>query len=96
MTEWDLVIRAGILKEKQTAMQEYYTQVIDALNGIKNEVILLGGIWKGYAGESFLLNFNQEWEKACTYIEETGALIAAYAQIEDAFERCENEIDGIL
>ena len=35
MTDWDCMIVAERLKEKQTAMQESHTRIVDALNGAR-------------------------------------------------------------
>lgn len=94
MTEWDFVMLSGKLKEKQTAMQECLTRIIDDLNGVRDEEVLLAGNWKGKAQESFFSGFQKRWEEACTYAREVGKVIAAYSQVEKAFEICESEIVG--
>ncbi|MGN0377373.1 MAG: hypothetical protein ACI4ED_07035 [Suilimivivens sp.] len=92
MTDWDLMILSDKLKEKQAALQECYTRIVDDLNGVKDETVLLGGVWKGNAKESFFTAFQSKWEEACTYAEGAGKLIGAYSQVEKAFEICESEV----
>ena len=53
MTDWDCMIVAERLKEKQTAMQESHTRIVDALNGARDELTALRGKWKGSASDEF-------------------------------------------
>lgn len=92
MTEWDFLLCAQRLKEKQEKMMACYTKITDALSGLKKEAVFLSGIWKGNAKESFMSSFWKIWEEADRTIDETGKLIAVYAEIEKGFEDCENTI----
>lgn len=92
MTEWDCMIVAQRLKEKQAAMQEAHTRIADALNGARDELTALKGKWKGSASDEFSASFFQEWERACEDLEKTGKLIAAFAMAEQMFESCEAQI----
>lgn len=96
MTDWDLVIVANKLKEKQTAMQKSHTEIVDALNGLGDELALLAGVWKGQAEEEFLTSFVGEWEEAYRLSEKIGKLIAAYTMVESAFENCESSVTEII
>jgi uncharacterized protein YukE len=87
---------SGKVKEKQSAMQESYTAVLDALNALKEEAAALETVWKGEAAELFFTSFQAEWEEAGVQAREAGKLIDAYAQAEKAFECCEEEIAGLL
>lgn len=57
MTDWDCMIVAERLKEKQTAMQESHTRIVDALNGARDELTALRGKWKGSASDEFFASF---------------------------------------
>lgn len=92
MADWDLMIVADSLKQKQTAMQEAYTEIADALNGVKDEMIMLKGKWKGSASDEFIASFFPEWERAFEELEKTGELIAAFAIAEQIYASCEAQI----
>ena len=92
MTEWDCMIVAERLKEKQTAMQEAYTGIADVLNGIRDELTALRGKWRGSASDEFSSSFFREWEQAYAELEKTGELIAAFTTAEQVFESCEAQI----
>lgn len=96
MAEWNVVMMANRLKEKQTQMQESHTKITDALNGVRDEIILLDLAWKGKAKEEFDVSFMEEWEMAVELAGKTGSLITAYTMIEEAFEVGENEIAQML
>ena len=95
VTDWDCMIVAERLKEKQTAMQESHTRIVDALNGARDELTALRGKWKGSASDEFFASFFREWEQACEELEKTAGLIAAFTVAEQVFESCEAQIGEI-
>lgn len=92
MTDWDCMIVAERLKEKQAAMQESHTRIVDALNGARDELTALRGKWKGSASDEFFASFFREWEQACEELEKTAGLIVAFTMAEQVFESCEAQI----
>lgn len=92
MTEWDCMIVAERLKERQMAMQGAHTDIMDALNGVKDELTALRGKWKGSASDEFFTSFFREWEQAYAEVEKAGKLIAAFTMAEQVFESCEAQI----
>lgn len=96
MTEWNLMLIAGRLKDSQIKLQESHTKITDALNGAWEEAALLDGVFKGTASENFLASFSREWEAACNAVWDTGKLIAAYTLVERRFEGCESQIAEMM
>ena len=94
MAEWDLVIMADKLKEKQLNMQRAHTMVTDALYGIRDELVVIRGIWRGSASDEFHAAAFGKWEEACDISQKTGKLIASFAVAEKAMECCEAQIQG--
>lgn len=96
MKEWDMMIVADQLKEKQNSMQKSHTKTVDALQGIRDELISLRGIWQGYACDEFMAAFFQKWEEACDESERVGNLITAFVRAEKVFEDSEAKIGELL
>lgn len=92
MTEWDFMIVGDKLKEKQTTLQEAHTVIVDALCGVRDEMTVLKGKWKGSASDEFSASFFQAWERAYSEAEKTGKLIEAFAMAEQMFVSCEAQI----
>ena len=96
MEEWDLVIMADKLKEKQLIMQRAHTTLTDVLDGIRDELVVIRGSWRGSASDKFHTAAFGKWEEACDVAQKTGKLIASFAVAEKAMECCEAQIQGAM
>lgn len=96
MTNRDFLINASALKNKQKEMLDAITEILDALNGLRQEAAAFSDIWEGEAEEAFFISFQKEWDSAEESIMEAGRLIEALVQAEREYEVCEKKVRAVM
>lgn len=95
-TEWDLRLLTPELKEKQAMLQGRVTEILDAVNELREQTEILSGLWQGNAKEIFCTGFTKELTELFDCAEEMGRTVNLLTDVENFFEICEQQVSAIM
>lgn len=85
----DLNNRVESLKEQLNTLRASRDTMVDEINA-------LNGMWKGKANDSFKVEFSKDCQEIDAMFETIDGIINAFNESRVEYEKCENEVDGLV
>ncbi len=91
-----LRITTEVLTKDTDSFKEKTSILTSAIEGMKDDVALLHGMWKGPSHEAFTAQFNSDMEAAEMLIKQLTDYSAKLESAAAEYQRCSNQVDSYI